>query len=152
MNWLTAKRLRPFVLLAAGASLVLNLALLVPALYMVQVLDRVFGSRSVETLVMLSAITLLFLALSYFVDALRARALSFAGRSLDRQLSPTALESALTEVAGGPRRVDTDALRDIAQLRGFLNGGGIPRFSMHRGCRSICSRSPRCIRHLASAR
>jgi PrtD family type I secretion system ABC transporter len=125
MNWLTAKRLRPFVLLAAGASLVLNLALLVPALYMVQVLDRVFGSRSVETLVMLSAITLLFLALSYFVDALRARALSFAGRSLDRQLSPTALESALTEVAGGPRRVDTDALRDIAQLRGFLNGGGI---------------------------
>ena len=32
MNWLFAKRLRPFVLLAGGASLLLNLALLMPAL------------------------------------------------------------------------------------------------------------------------
>jgi PrtD family type I secretion system ABC transporter len=125
MTWLTAKRFRAFVLLAAGASLVLNLALLAPALYMVQVFDRVFGSRSVETLVMLTAITLLFLALAYFVDGVRARALSFAGRSLDRLLSPAALENALSAVASGPRRVDTDALRDIAQLRGLLNGGGI---------------------------
>ena len=35
MSWLFTKQLRPFVLLAAAASLVLNLALLVPALYMV---------------------------------------------------------------------------------------------------------------------
>ena len=125
MNWLTAKRFRALVLLAAGASLVLNLALLVPALYMVQVFDRVFGSRSVETLVMLTAITLLFLTLAYFVDAVRARALSFAGRSLEGLLSPAALESALAEVASGPRRADTEALRDIAQLRGFLSGAGI---------------------------
>ena len=74
---------------------------------------------------MLTAITLLFLALAYFVDAVRARALAWAGRSLDRLLSPAALESALAEVASGPARVDTDALRDIAQLRGFLSGAGI---------------------------
>ena len=46
MRWLFAKRLRPFVLLAAGASLVLNLMLLMPAIYMMQVFDRVFASRS----------------------------------------------------------------------------------------------------------
>ena len=54
MGWLFASRLRPFVLLAGAASLLLNLAMLVPAIYMTQVFDRVFASRSVETLVMLS--------------------------------------------------------------------------------------------------
>jgi PrtD family type I secretion system ABC transporter len=125
MSWLFAKRLRSFVLLAAGASLVLNVALLMPALYMLQVFDRVFSSGSVETLVMLSAITLLFLALSYFVDTVRARALGWAGRSLDRLLAPAALRSALEQAASGPGRVDTDALRDISQLRGFLTGSAV---------------------------
>ena len=125
MSWLFARRLRAFVLLAAGASLALNLALLMPALYMMQVFDRVFSSGSVETLIMLSAITLLFLAFSYFVDTVRARALGWAGRSLDQLLSPVALRSSLEQAASGPGRVDTDALRDIAQLRGLLNGSGI---------------------------
>ena len=46
MSWLFAKRLRSFVLLAGGASLLLNLALLMPAFYMMQVFDRVFASGS----------------------------------------------------------------------------------------------------------
>jgi PrtD family type I secretion system ABC transporter len=125
MTWLFAKRLRAFVLLAGGASLLLNLALLMPALYMLQVFDRVFSSGSVETLVMLSAITLLFLVLAYFVDAVRARSLGWAGRALDRLLSPAALRSSLEHGASGPGRADADALRDIAQLRGLLNGAGI---------------------------
>ena len=54
MRWLIASRLRPFMLLAASASLVLNLMLLMPAVYMLQVFDRVFASRSLETLAMLS--------------------------------------------------------------------------------------------------
>lgn len=125
MNWLFVKRLRPFVLLAGGASLLLNLALLMPALYMMQVFDRVFASGSVETLVMLSFLVLLALGLGYFVDTVRARALAWAGRALDRQLSPVALGSSLQQAAGVSGRGDTDALRDIAQLRAFLSGSGI---------------------------
>jgi ATP-binding cassette, subfamily C, type I secretion system permease/ATPase len=125
MSWLFVKRLRAFVLLAAGASLVLNVALLMPALYMLQVFDRVFSSGSPQTLLMLSGITVLFLALAYFLDTARARALGWAGRSLDRLLAPLALRGALENAASGPGRADTDALRDIAQLRGLLNGPGI---------------------------
>src|SRR5262245_6073880 len=125
VTWLFAKRLRPFVLLAAGASFVLNVALLMPALYMMQVFDRVFGSGSIETLVMLTLITLLFLAGGFCVDAARARALAWAGRSLDRRLSPAALAASLEHTAASPGRADTDALRDIAQLRGLLAGNGI---------------------------
>ena len=125
MRWLFAAQLRPFVLLAGAASLVLNLALLVPALYMVQVFDRVFTSRSVETLVMLTAIAGAALALAYCMDTVRARALAWAGAALDRRLSPLALAGALRHAAGPAGRADTDALRDIAQLRGFLGGSGI---------------------------
>ncbi len=125
MDWLFVKRLRPFVLLAALASLVFNVTLLMPAIYMMQVFDRVFASRSVETLVMLGLITLVFLALGFFVDAARARALAWCGRSLDRKLAPAAIRSSLQQSAAGPGRVDTDALRDIAQLRTFLGGPGI---------------------------
>jgi PrtD family type I secretion system ABC transporter len=125
MEWLFARRLRSWVLLAAAASLVLNVALLMPAIYMMQVFDRVFASGSVETLVMLSAVTLLFLWLSWFLDVARTRSLSAAGRSIDRLLAPAALRNALEQAANGSARGDADALRDIAQLRGLLGGNGV---------------------------
>jgi ATP-binding cassette, subfamily C, type I secretion system permease/ATPase len=125
MSWLFARRLRSFVLLAAAASLLLNVALLAPALYMMQVFDRVFSSGSVETLVMLSAITLLFLGLSWFLDVARTRSLGLAGRSLERLLAPAAIRSALEQASSGSGRADADALRDIAQLRGLLGGNGV---------------------------
>jgi len=128
MSWLFARQLRPFVLLAGAASLVLNLALLAPALYMVQVFDRVFASRSLETLVMLSLLAALALGLAYFMDTARAGALAWAGRALDRRLSPAALATVLRDAAAPGGRADSDALRDIAQLRSFLAGSGIHAF------------------------
>jgi PrtD family type I secretion system ABC transporter len=125
VNWLFVKRLRAFVVLAALSSLVLNVALLMPAIYMMQVFDRVFASGSVETLVMLGAVTLLFLALGYFLDTVRARALAWAGQSLDRALAPAAIRNSLEQAATGPGKADTDALRDIAQLRTFLSGTAV---------------------------
>jgi PrtD family type I secretion system ABC transporter len=125
VKWLFVKRLRSFVVLAALASLALNIALLMPAIYMMQVFDRVFTSGSIETLGMLSILTLLFLALGYFLDTARARALAWGGRSIDRMLAPIAIRGSLEQAAAGPGRLDTDALRDVAQLRTFLSGPGV---------------------------
>jgi PrtD family type I secretion system ABC transporter len=112
------------VLLACGASLLLNLTMLMPSVYTLQVFDRVFASRSIETLVMLSALVLLALGLGYCMDHLRSRALAAAGHNLDRLLSPAALERALG-AAAGRGRADVDRLRDITQLRGFLGSAGV---------------------------
>jgi len=125
MRWLLAPALRPFVLLAAGASLLLNLAMLVPSLFTLQVFDRVFASRSIETLVMLSALTLLALAFAYCMDVARSRALAAAGAAIHRRLSPAALEQALHRAAAGRGRADTDRLRDVTRLRGALGSGGV---------------------------
>ena len=126
MSWLFASRLRPFVLLAGVASLLLNVAMLVPAIYMTQVFDRVFASRSFETLVMLSALAALALALMYAMDALRARTLALAGRALEERLAPVALADALHDAARpGAGPANTEALRDVARLRSFLAGPAV---------------------------
>lgn len=125
MKWLLASRLRPFVLVAAVASVALNLALLVPSIYMLQVFDRVLSSRSNETLAMLSLLALLALFLGYFADSVRAAALGCAGRALDRCLSPVALEDSLRQAASNAGRADIEVLRDIAQLRAFLGSAGV---------------------------
>src|SRR5687768_1789459 len=124
MLWLLARQIRPFIKLAALASLLLNLAMLAPAMYMLQVFDRAFASGSVETLVMLAVPVLVMLAFGYYMDAARARALAAAGRRIESCLAPEALASQLAAAAAGARGED-DALRDVAQLRKLLAGPGV---------------------------
>jgi PrtD family type I secretion system ABC transporter len=125
MRWLFVPPLRQFLLLAAGASLLLNLAMLMPSLYTLQVFDRVFASRSLDTLAMLSVLTLGALGFAYCMDVARSRALASAGRALQRLLSPAALDSALRRAASGRGRADTDRMRDVARLRNFLGSTAV---------------------------
>src|SRR6185436_17742089 len=103
----------------------LNLAMLVPSLYTLQVFDRVFASRSIETLLMLSALTGVALVFAYSMDVARSHALAGAGRTLQRLLSAAALEQALRHAASGRTRANADRLRDITQLRNVLSSGGV---------------------------
>jgi ABC-type protease/lipase transport system fused ATPase/permease subunit len=76
-------RLRPFFFYAGLFSLVINVLLLVPPLYMLQVFDRVLASRSAETLAVLSVAAVVALLIMAILDVLRARLLSAAGAVLD---------------------------------------------------------------------
>ena len=73
-------RFRPFFLYAGLFSLAINLLLLVPPLYMLQVFDRVLASRSVETLVVLTVAAIVALLVMALLDVLRARLLARGGR------------------------------------------------------------------------
>ena len=120
MNFLLSSPVRPFIVLAAFASLLLNLALVVPSIYMLQVFDRVFSSRSVETLVMLGLFALLALGLAFSMDRARSLLLARAGRSIDEALSAQALAATLKASARGGAMSERSALPDIARMRGFL--------------------------------
>jgi PrtD family type I secretion system ABC transporter len=120
MSWLLSARLRPYVLLAAWASLVLNLALLVPSIYMLEVFDRVFASRSLETLAMLAALAVAALVLGWCMDRARAALLQRAGLALDESLSQPALAAMLVDSAAAGGQVPRSVLNDVARLRGFL--------------------------------
>jgi PrtD family type I secretion system ABC transporter len=108
---------------AAGFSLLLNLALLVPSLYMLQVFDRVLPTRSLETLAMLSLVAAVALGLVVVLDALRGRLLALAGSLFERELAARCVRRLLD--GGAPAAAEANALRDVAVLRGFVAGPGL---------------------------
>jgi PrtD family type I secretion system ABC transporter len=120
-----AARFRPFFFYAAVFSLLINLLMLMPALFMLQVYDRVVTSRSHETLLMLLLLVggaLLFMA---YLDAIRARLLSGAGVALEKLLGPKVLAEMVRRNAAPGGGEPMHGMRDVAILRTFLTGPGI---------------------------
>jgi len=118
-------RLRRYFVYAGVFSLAINVLLLAPALYMLQVFDRVLSSRSEETLAMLSFGALLALAMMALLDVLRAQLLAACGIALDRWLGPDVLRSLLALTARAAGAEHLNGLRDVATLRGFLVGAPV---------------------------
>ena len=116
---------RRFIVIGAAFSLVMNLVLLVPSLFMLQVFDRVLISRSIETLWMLALITTLWLGLGLVLDVLRQRVLGHAAAHLDTQLGATLLVRLLGRAAAPGRGIDMGQLRDLGVVRAFLAGPAI---------------------------
>ncbi len=119
------QRFRPCLVWAGLFSVVVNLLLLVPALYMLQLFDRVITSRSEETLVLLTLAAVIALATMAALDALRARLLAAAAGGLDRHLGPKVLEGVVAQTARMSGAEYVNGLRDVTTLRGFLLGAGI---------------------------
>lgn len=118
-------RFRRFFLFAGVFSLVINLLLIVPAIYMLQVFDRVMTSRSQETLVMLTLFTVVALVVMAALDFVRSQLLARGAVALDKTLGPIVLREML-EGQSRPMRSDAmHALRDVAILRSFLAGAPI---------------------------
>jgi len=118
-------RLQRYFAYAGAFSLAINVLLLVPALYMLQVFDRVLSSRSQETLAMLSVGAVLALVMMAFIDVMRAQLLAACGMALDRWLGPDVLRGVLTQVARARGAEHLNGLRDVATLRGFLVGPAV---------------------------
>ena len=120
-----AARFQPYFVAAAGFSLVLNLLMLVPALFMLQVFDRVLTSRSIETLVMLMVLSVGALLFMAYLDIIRARLLTAAAVSLEKLLGPRVLADMIRRSAAPGASDALHGLRDVNSLRAFLTGPGI---------------------------
>lgn len=118
-------RLTRYFAYAGAFSFAINILLLVPALYMLQVFDRVLSSRSEETLVMLSVGAVLALAMMALIDMMRAQLLAACGLALDRWLGPDVLRGVLAQVARARGAEHINGLRDVTTLRGFLVGPAV---------------------------
>ncbi len=109
-------------------SLVMNLMLLVPSLYMLQVYDRVLPSRNETTLAMLTALVLGLYAISGLLDFLRAAAISRIGAQFDESLSSRTFEAAFQSNLIKPHAHVTRAFSDLSQLRQFFGGSSVFAF------------------------
>ncbi|MGU9982140.1 type I secretion system permease/ATPase [Phreatobacter sp. HK31-P] len=117
-------------LMATGLfSGVLNVLMLAGAIYMLQVYDRVLTSRSLQTLVGLTALLGLVFLVQGVLDIIRQRLLTRIGASIDRQLAPQAFRLiASIPVRAGTQLDAQQPARDLDSVRGFMSSLGPTAF------------------------
>ena len=115
---------RPLLVVAAFSFLV-NLLLLAPALFMLQVFDRVLASQSKETLLVLLLGMVIALSLMLMLDYLRSRLQGVIGNLIAEQLSPVVAKAMLERSARGVGRTSAEGLRDVAALRNLFSAQGL---------------------------
>ncbi|MEP3300420.1 MAG: type I secretion system permease/ATPase, partial [Roseibium sp.] len=104
-------------------SLFLNALMLVVPLYMIQVYDRIIPSNSMETLIYLSMIAGVALALAGFLDYARLRYSSRLAAQLDTRLGEPVFMASLRTGEGASG--DVQPLRDLASLKAFIGSRAI---------------------------
>ena len=124
MNPLLQLLKRP-LLHVAGLSFFVNLLLIAPALFMLQVFDRVLASRSSETLMMLLVGMAIALTLMWLLDHLRGRLQGVAGALLAQSLSPDVVRTLLARGARRHENLPMEGLRDVSTLRNLFSAQGL---------------------------
>ena len=120
---------RQHFVLAGLFSFVVNLLILAVPLYSLQVFDRVFSSRSLETLGLLTVVAVVAIVAMSAIEGVRQRLLMAAGVTLDRALGPAVIARLAEKTARGERGAEAAmSLRDVARLRGYLSGPGVIAF------------------------
>lgn len=121
-------RLRRSFFALAAFSGVINVMMLTPAIYMLQVYDRALVSRNVTTLTMLTLLVIGLFMLMSALEMVRTRVLIRVGNFLDmdlnRRIFSAAFERNLSRAGGNPAQ----ALQDLTQVRQFLTGNGLFAF------------------------
>ena len=107
-------------------SLLANLLLLVGAIYMLQVYDRVLSSGSLDTLLWLTVATLAAIVIYGFLEQARRLMLGRISSWLDGELSGPLIRRAMEGRLAGS---GTEAsLKQVSDLRNFIGGDGILAF------------------------
>lgn len=103
-------------------SFCVNLLMFTTPLYMLQVFERVLSTRSVETLLALTAIALFLLFVYQALEVVRSRVLVRMGTRFDEEIGGFLLTGAFRDSVKH-RSLDSYAvLRDLRQVRDFVAG------------------------------
>jgi ATP-binding cassette, subfamily C, type I secretion system permease/ATPase len=110
-------------------SLVINLLMLVPTFYMLQLYDRVIGTGSLSTLVALTVIMLFLLSTMGSLEWVRSRILVRVGTRIDALLGNRLYDvSFKRSLYTGGAKANTQPLQDLSGLKSFLTGSGLFAF------------------------
>ncbi|OHD89020.1 MAG: peptidase, partial [Sulfuricurvum sp. RIFCSPLOWO2_12_43_5] len=109
-------------------SLFINILMLVPPLYMLQLYDRVLASRSEDTLIMITAIVIFMFLVMALLEVVRSRMLVKVGNKLDSLLSQRVFDSVFELAQKYPGKASSMPLSDLTQVRQFMTGNGLFAF------------------------
>jgi ATP-binding cassette subfamily C protein EexD len=123
------KDVKSYFILAGVFSAAINILMLVPVIYMLQVYDRVMSSGSLSTLISLTLLMVALLMAMGGFEWVRSRILISASNRLEKNLRKRVSQAAFknTLLSGG-RGGGGQALSDLSSLRQFLTGSGLFAF------------------------
>lgn len=109
-------------------SFVVNLLMLAPSLYMLQVFDRVMVSQNFLTLVASTIILVFLLSIVAFSEWGRSRLLVRMGVRMDQSISQHLFHSSFQAQLDRPQANPSQAISDLTNVRQFLTGNGVFAF------------------------
>ena len=110
----------PFLLHTFYFSIVVNVLVLAPSAYMMEVYDRVVNSRSHSTLLMLTLLVVGIYVLLEALEWVRRQVMHDAGMQLDRLLREHVFGAIFTARVQNIPAAGAQALRDLKVIREFL--------------------------------
>lgn len=124
----TLKKCRRSFYSLACFTAVINLLVLVPAFYMLQVYDRVLPSRNLMTLLMLTVIILFLLSIMGLLEYIRSMILIRVGKAFDEELGDRVYTAVFEENLKLNTLDAGQMLNELATLRQFFTGSAVFAF------------------------
>ncbi len=106
-------------------SLCINVLMLTVPLYMLQMFDRVLSSRSIDTLIALTAIAVIAILTMAALELVRTSAMVRMSVWLERKLGGEVLASSIGATLRRAEDPSVQGLRDLSTFRTFLTGPGL---------------------------
>ena len=120
---------KSYFILAGLFSAAINILMLVPVIYMLQVYDRVMSSGSLSTLTSLTLIMVALLMAMGGFEWVRSRILISASNRIEKNLRKRVSQAAFKHaLLSGGRGGGAQPLSDLSSLRQFLTGNGLFAF------------------------
>lgn len=119
---------RKSFLYVALFSFFINMLFLTPTLYMMQVYDRVVGSRSVSTLLMITLILVMMYGVMAVLEFARSRILARVSTRMDVAMQERLVDVMFRHALNNPRNASTEPLSDLQTIRNFVSGTGVFAF------------------------
>jgi ATP-binding cassette subfamily C protein len=109
-------------------SACVNMLMLTGPLFMLQVYDRVLGSRSEATLVALAALVAFLYLMMGILDFVRGRVLSRIGARFQSRLDQRVFSAAIERAATGERHATAAGVRDLEAIQRFMSSPVLSSF------------------------
>ncbi len=102
-----------------------NLLMLVPSIYMMQVYDRVLVSHNITTLAMITVLLVALFVLMGLLETVRSYVLVRIGARLDLKLNPRVFTAAFERNLIAPGSNTAQSLHDLSTLRSVFGGNAL---------------------------
>lgn len=113
---------------AAIFSAFINILMLVPSIYMLEVYDKVLTSRNETTLYMLSLIMLGLFILSGYIESIRSHSISAVGDNVEMNFNDRVFTATFKKNLQNMGSGNAQALNDLTTIRQFISSPALYAF------------------------